>query len=186
MKYLIVGLGNIGAEYHRTRHNIGFDVCDELARRYEAEWKVDTLGSLARFRHRGKTFVLLKPSTYMNRSGKATHYWLEKERLDKGRLLVVVDDLALEFGVLRLRGKGSPGTHNGLKDIDQVTGGGNYARLRVGIGNDFPKGRQVDFVLGRWTADEEAALGPVLAKAADASLSWAIHGLSNTMNNFNG
>ena len=186
MKYLLVGLGNIGAEYHRTRHNIGFDVLDALAERHGAEWKTETLGAVARLKHRGRVFVLLKPSTYMNRSGKAARYWLEKERLDKGRLLVIVDDLALGFGVLRLRGKGSPGTHNGLKDIDAVTGGGNYARLRIGIGSDFPAGRQVDFVLGRWDADEAAALPEVLAKAADAALSWGAIGLAHTMNKFNG
>ena len=186
MKTLIVGLGNIGAEYAQTRHNVGFDVLDELASRFETTWTVSTLGSLARIKHRGRTLVLLKPSTFMNRSGKATRYWLEKEKLDKERLLVIVDDLALDFGVLRLRGKGSPGSHNGLKDIDQQTGGGNYARLRVGIGNEFPQGRQVDFVLGKWDEQEQAALPAVLAKAADATLSWATIGLSHTMNKFNG
>jgi len=186
MKYLVVGLGNVGAEYACTRHNVGFDVVDEIATRSNATWKVDTLGSIAKVKHRGRTYVLLKPSTLMNRSGKATHYWLDKEKIPKERLLVVVDDLALDFGVLRLRGKGSPGSHNGLKDIDQVTGGGNYARLRVGIGNNFPKGRQVDFVLGKWDATEQAELPPVLAKAADACLSWGAIGVAHTMNEFNG
>ena len=186
MKYLVVGLGNIGAEYAGTRHNVGFDVVDAIARRSEATWSTETLGAVARVKHRGRTLVLLKPSTYMNRSGKATRYWLDKEKLAKDKLLVVVDDLALDFGVLRLRGKGSPGTHNGLKDIDQVTGGGNYARLRVGIGSDYAKGRQIDFVLGRWDADEAGALPEVLAKAADATLSWAAIGLAHTMNTYNG
>ena len=186
MKYLIAGLGNVGPDYAGTRHNIGFDVCDVLAERHGGEWKTETLGAVARVKLRGRTLVLLKPSTYMNRSGKAVRYWLEKERLAKERLLAVVDDLALGFGVLRMRGKGSPGTHNGLKDIDDVTGGGDYARLRVGIGDDFPRGRQVDFVLGRWSADELASLPEVLAKAADACEAFATIGLIRAMNAHNG
>lgn len=186
MKYLIVGLGNIGAEYMYTRHNVGFEVLDHLAAKHKATWKTETLGDVARIKHRGRTYVMLKPSTFMNRSGKATRYWLEKEKLDKERLLVVVDDLALDFGVLRLRGKGSPGTHNGLKDIDEMTGGGNYTRLRFGIGADFPKGRQVDFVLGRWSDEESSNLPPVLAKAGEACLAFGAIGLSQTMNKYNG
>ena len=186
MKYLIAGLGNIGADYAGTRHNIGFEVCDLLALRHGGEWATETLGSVARVKLRGRTLVLLKPSTYMNRSGKAVRYWLEKERLAKERLLAVVDDLALDFGTLRMRGKGSPGTHNGLKDIDAVTGGGDYARLRVGIGADFPRGRQVDFVLGQWTEDEFERLPEVLAKAADACEAFATIGLNRAMNAHNG
>ncbi len=186
MKYLIVGLGNIGPEYMYTRHNVGFEVLDHLAAKHNVEWKTETLGDVTRIKHRGRTYVLLKPSTFMNRSGKATRYWLEKEKLAKERLLVIVDDLALDFGVLRLRGKGSPGTHNGLKDIDQMTGGGNYARLRVGIGADFPKGRQVDFVLGRWSEEESKNLPPVLAKASEACLAFGAIGLNQTMNKYNG
>lgn len=186
MKYLLVGLGNIGPEYMYTRHNVGFEVLDHLAAKHEATWKTETLGDIARIKHRGRTYVMLKPSTFMNRSGKATRYWLEKEKLTKERLLVVVDDLAIDFGVLRLRGKGSPGSHNGLKDIDQVTGGGNYARLRFGIGADFPKGRQVDFVLGRWSEEETSKLPPVLAKAGEACLAFGTIGLAQTMNKFNG
>ena len=186
MKYLIVGLGNIGAEYHGTRHNVGFDVVDHLAAKHEATWKTETLGDVARFRAKGRTFVLLKPSTYMNRSGKATRYWLEKEKLDKDRLLVIVDDLAIDFGMLRMRAKGSPGSHNGLKDIDQVCGGGNYARLRIGIGADFAKGRQVDFVLGKWSDDELGRLPEVLAKAAEATVAFGTIGLARTMNQFTG
>ena len=185
MKYLLVGLGNIGTEYVHTRHNVGFDVVDELAKKYDGVWKTETLGDVARIKHKGRTFVLLKPSTYMNRSGKATNYWLEKEKLSKEQLLVIVDDLALDFGTIRMRGKGSPGGHNGLKDIDQVTGGNNYARLRIGIGSEFSKGRQVDYVLGKWTSEESSALPEVLAKAADACLSWGTIGLSLTMNSFN-
>lgn len=186
MKYLIAGLGNVGADYSGTRHNIGFEVCDALAQRHGSEWSTETLGAVARVKTRGRTLVLLKPSTFMNRSGKAVRYWLEKENLAKERLLAIVDDLALDFGVLRMRGKGSPGTHNGLKDIDAMTGGGDYARLRIGIGDDFPRGRQVDYVLGAWTDDEATALPEVLAKAADACEAFATIGLSRAMNAHNG
>ncbi len=186
MKYLLAGLGNIGAEYAHTRHNIGFDTLDALVARLGGAWKAERLGEVARVKHKGRTYVCLKPSTYMNRSGKAVHYWLEQERLTKEALLVIVDDLALDFGVLRLRGKGSPGTHNGLRDIDAVTGGGDYARLRVGIGSDFAPGRQIDFVLGRWTEAEAKTLPEVLAKAADASLAFGALGLNHAMNQFNG
>lgn len=185
MKYLIVGLGNIGAKYENTRHNIGFEVVDTLAREFEAEWKTETLGDVASFRHRGRTFVLLKPSTYMNRSGKAVRYWMQKEKVDKNRLLVVVDDFNLPFGKLRLRGKGSDGGHNGLKDIDQVTGGNNYARLRLGIGNEFNKGRQVDYVLGEWSVEEADQLPEILEKAAGAAKAFGAIGLQNAMNQFN-
>lgn len=185
MKYLIVGLGNIGAEYDQTRHNIGFDVCDALAKEAGEQWKTETLGSIAKVKHKGRTFILLKPSTYMNRSGKATRYWMEKEKIPKDRILVLVDDLALDFGRLRLRKKGSPGTHNGLKDIDAMTGGGNYARLRIGIGNDFPKGRQVDFVLGKWTPEEQEKIPEICKKAGDATFAFGTIGVDRAMNTFN-
>ena len=186
MKYLLVGLGNIGDEYARTRHNVGFEVVDAIAERLGGSWKADKLGQVARVKHRGRTYVLLKPGTYMNRSGQAVRYWLQEEQLGKPELLVVVDDLALPFGTLRMRGKGSPGTHNGLRDIDALNGGGDYARLRVGIGDDFPQGRQVDFVLGRWSAAEAAALPEVLAKAADAALAFGAIGLQHAMTQYNG
>ncbi|RMF02370.1 MAG: aminoacyl-tRNA hydrolase [Bacteroidetes bacterium] len=185
MKYLIAGLGNIGSEYAGTRHNVGFEVVDELAKRQGAEWHTDNLGQVARFRHRGRTYVLLKPSTYMNRSGKAVRYWLQKENIPKENLLVVVDDLNLDFGQQRLRGKGSDGGHNGLKDIDQMTGGNNYARLRFGIGDNFTKGRQVDYVLGKWSEEELRELPELLRHAADACLSFGAIGLQHTMNQFN-
>lgn len=186
MKYLLVGLGNIGDEYAHTRHNIGFDVVDEIVRRLDGTWKSERFGQVARVKHKSRTFVLLKPNTYMNRSGQAVRYWLQEEQLAKDALLAIVDDLALDFGVIRLRGKGSPGTHNGLKDIDAVTGGGDYARLRVGIGNDFAPGRQVDFVLGKWSSTESASLPEVLAKAGDAALAFGAVGLAHAMNQFNG
>jgi peptidyl-tRNA hydrolase, PTH1 family len=185
MKYLIAGLGNIGAEYENTRHNIGFLVLDELAKAGGATWKTDQLGDVAEVKHRGRTLVLLKPSTYMNRSGKAIRYWLQKEKIDKERLLVVLDDLNLPFGLQRLRGKGSDGGHNGLKDIDQVTGGNNYARLRVGIGSDFHRGQQVNYVMGKWSAEEERELDTILSTSRDIVKSFAAIGLDHTMNNYN-
>jgi peptidyl-tRNA hydrolase, PTH1 family len=185
LKYLIVGLGNIGAEYEDTRHNIGFDVVDALAAEFSAPWKTEHLGQVANLRHKGRVFVLLKPSTYMNRSGKAVRYWLQQEKIEKSHLLVILDDLNLPLGKLRLRGKGSDGGHNGLKDIDQLTGGNNYARLRLGIGNDFPKGRQADYVLSEWTAEERAALPELLKKAAEAAKAFGTIGLQHAMNQFN-
>lgn len=182
MKYLIVGLGNIGARYENTRHNIGFDAVDRLAREFEAEWKTDSLGDVSSFRHKGRTFFLLKPSTYMNRSGKAVRYWLQKLKVEKENLLVIVDDIALPFGKLRLRGKGSAGGHNGLKDIEQILGGADYARLRIGIGDDFPRGRQVDFVLGEWSDEERNHLPEVLKKAGEAVKNFATIGLQHAMN----
>lgn len=186
MKYLIVGLGNVGAKYENTRHNIGFEVVDTLAREFELEWKTDTLGDVATFRHKGRTFVLLKPSTFMNRSGKAVRYWLQKEKVDKSRLLVIVDDFNLGLGKFRLRGKGSDGGHNGLKDIDQMTGGNDYARLRLGIGNEFSRGKQVDYVLGEWSAEEAGQLPEILKKAAEAAKAFGTVGLQYAMNQFNG
>ncbi len=185
MKYLIVGLGNIGAKYENTRHNIGFDVVDKLAREFSAEWSAGQLGDVASFRHKSRTFVLLKPSTYMNRSGKAVRYWLQKEKIDKNRLLAIVDDLNLPLGKIRLRPKGSDGGHNGLKDISQVTGGNDYARLRIGIGDEFSTGRQVDYVLGEWTAAEKEQLPEIIEKAGEAALAFGTIGIQHTMNQYN-
>ncbi|MEM9824660.1 MAG: aminoacyl-tRNA hydrolase [Bacteroidota bacterium] len=185
MKYLIVGLGNMGADYDQTRHNIGFEVVDALAKSFDTSFEDDHLGDLAEFRFKGRTFVLLKPSTYMNRSGKAIRYWLQKKKINKENLLVVLDDKNLPFGSQRLRGKGSDGGHNGLKDIDQMLGGNKYARLRVGIGNDFPKGRQVDFVLGKWTDEEYEKLPKIIEQAGATIKSFASIGLARSMNQFN-
>ncbi len=185
MKYLIAGLGNMGAEYDHTRHNIGFEVVDALAAQFEVSFKNDTLGDLARFRHRGRTFVLLKPSTFMNRSGKAVRYWLQKEKIDADRLLVIIDDLNIPFGQVRLRGKGSDGGHNGLKDIDQQLGSNNYARLRIGIGNDFSRGRQVDYVLGKWSDEENRVLPAIMDHDKETHLDFATIGLQNAMNQYN-
>lgn len=186
MKYLIAGLGNIGAKYDNTRHNIGFDVVDALAEKHGGEWATEKLGDVATIKQRGRTFVLLKPSTYMNRSGKAVHYWMQKEKIDKNRLLVVIDDLNLDFGKIRLRGKGSDGGHNGLKDIDQVTGGNNYARLRIGIGNDYHQGQQVDYVLGEWSSEQQAELPNIIKRAAEGCIAFGTIGLQHAMSQYNG
>ncbi|MBX2930229.1 MAG: aminoacyl-tRNA hydrolase [Saprospiraceae bacterium] len=185
MKYLIVGLGNIGSEYAGTRHNIGFMVVDALAQAAEASWKTETLGDVARIKHKGRTFVLLKPSTYMNRSGKSVRYWLQKEKIEQSNLLVILDDLNLPFGKQRLRGQGSDGGHNGLKDIDALLGNNNYARLRLGIGAEFPKGRQADFVLSEWSSEEQEQLPDILKYAADTVKSFGTLGLGQTMTLFN-
>ncbi len=185
MKYLIAGLGNIGAEYENTRHNVGFQVLDTLAKAADISFKSDHLGAIATLKHKGRTLILLKPSTYMNRSGKSVRYWLQKENIPKENLLVVLDDLNLPFGKQRLRPQGSDGGHNGLKDIDEITGGNDYARLRIGIGSDFSKGKQVDFVLGEWRADEAEELKTVLEYAANTIKSFAAIGLQLTMTQFN-
>lgn len=182
MKYLIAGLGNIGAKYAGTRHNAGFEVVDALTREFNAEWSTEKLGDVAEFRHKGRTFVLLKPSTYMNLSGKSVRYWMHQTKVPQDKLLVIVDDISLPFGKLRLRGKGSDGGHNGLRDINQVLGNSKYARLRFGIGDDFPPGRQVDYVLGQWSSEEQDALPPLLDQAAEAVKLFATLGLARTMN----
>jgi PTH1 family peptidyl-tRNA hydrolase len=185
MKFLIVGLGNIGAEYVNTRHNIGFLAVDKLAGQLSANWRTDQLGDVAEGKWKGRTLVLLKPSTYMNRSGKAVRFWLQKEKIPKENMLVILDDLNLPFGKMRLRGKGSDGGHNGLKDIDQLTGGNNYARLRLGIGREFVPGSQVNYVLGEWDRQENELLSDLLIQAAEAAKSFAAIGLPLTMNQFN-
>jgi len=185
MKYLIVGLGNMGGEYDNTRHNIGFDVVDYLAEWGETTFKNDTLGDVAEIKHKGRTLVLLKPSTFMNRSGKAVNYWGQKKKIIPANLLVIVDDMNLKFGQLKLKAKGSDGGHNGLKDITQVLGTSAYTRLRVGIGNDFHKGQQVDFVLGKWNEKEKKDLPAIIKNSAEAVKSYATIGLGHTMNQFN-
>lgn len=181
MKYLIAGLGNPGPKYADTRHNVGFRVVEQLT----GDWQSGTHGDIARIKHRGKQITLLRPNTYMNLSGKAVRYWLRAENVPKENLLVVMDDLHLDFGRLRLRGKGSDAGHNGLKDIDRLTGGNDYARLRVGIGSDFHPGQQADYVLSEWSADERIDLPELLKTASDACLSFCGHGLANTMSAFN-
>ena len=185
MKYLIVGLGNMGAEYDGTRHNVGFEVVEHLAKDASATFKNDNLGDLATIKHKGRTLILLKPSTYMNLSGKAVRYWMQKEKIKQENLLIVVDELQLPLTKIRLRGKGSDGGHNGLKHINQTLGSNNYARLRIGIGREFQKGRQVDYVLGKWTSEELEQLPATIKKAAEAVKSFASIGLKYTMDQYN-
>lgn len=182
MKYLIAGLGNIGAEYKETRHNIGFKVVEKWAAENGIPFESKRYGSVAEVRFKGRTFVLLKPSTYMNLSGKAVKYWMDKENIPVENMLAVVDDIALPFGTIRMRLKGSDGGHNGLKDIAHVLGHGNYARLRFGIGGDFPKGFQVDYVLGEWSSDEQKELPFLIDEAVDAIKAFATVGPERAMN----
>ena len=185
MKYLIAGLGNIVSEYSNTRHNIGFIVLDALSKASNISFNDARYGSVAEVKHKGRTFILLKPSTYMNLSGKAISYWLQKEKIPVENLLVIVDDIALPLGSLRLRSFGSDGGHNGLKSIDSVLGNQNYSRLRFGIGGDFPKGYQVDHVLGEWSDDELKMLPEPIKKVSDIVFSFGTIGVERTMNFFN-
>lgn len=185
MSFLIAGLGNIGDEYAGTRHNIGFDVVDKLAENAGSAFSLDRHAHVATYRSRGKNIYLIKPTTYMNLSGKAVRYWLTELKIPQQNLLVVLDDLAIAFGTIRLRGKGSDGGHNGLKDIDASLGNGNYARLRFGIGNNYPKGAQVHFVLGKWNEEEKKMLPELLQKSADAANAFMFEGLERAMSKYN-
>jgi peptidyl-tRNA hydrolase, PTH1 family len=185
MKYLVAGLGNIGAEYELTRHNIGFLILDQLADQQKVNFTTDRLAEKAEFKFKGRSIHLIKPTTYMNLSGKAIAYWLQDLKIPKENLLVLVDDLALPFGSLRLRTKGSSAGHNGLKNIEQVLGGQDYSRLRFGIGNDFGKGQQVDFVLSNFDKAEFEKLPEVINKANEMVLSFCTIGPERTMNVFN-
>ena len=184
-KYLIVGLGNIGAEYDRTRHNAGFLVADALAADLGIAFSADRFGAVARGRVKNKLVVILKPDTYMNLSGNAVRHWMKAEDISPKNLLVIVDDLALPFGTLRLKGQGSAGGHNGLKNIEALLGTSGYARLRFGIGNDFPRGGQIDFVLERFTPDEESHFPELLKTGVETVKSFMLAGLERTMNAFN-
>ncbi len=185
-KFLIAGLGNIGPKYENTRHNIGFKVLDYIAKHEDLSWETVKLGDITTLKKKGRTFIMLKPSTYMNLSGKAVKYWMEKENIPVENLLVVTDDLNLDFGTFRIKTQGSSGGHNGLKDIQATLGNGKYPRFRFGISDAFSKGRQVDYVLGEWTAEEESVLIERLEKAKQAVESYGLAGASNTMNAFNG
>jgi len=185
-KYLIVGLGNIGEKYAATRLNIGFRILDEIAAKEAVSFESEKLGAIATFRFKGRTFILLKPSTYMNLSGKAVKYWLTKENIPIENLLVICDDLNLPFGAIRLKAKGSDGGHNGLKDITAVLQTQEYVRFRFGVGSEFSKGRQVDFVLGEWDKNELKSLPDRLDRSAELIKSFGTAGLNNTMNTFNG
>jgi PTH1 family peptidyl-tRNA hydrolase len=185
LKYLIAGLGNIGDEYAYTRHNIGFEILDTLAGVSNICFQENRYGKVAEYRFKGRTFILLKPSTYMNLSGKAVNYWLQKENIPQENLLVILDDLALPLGKIRLRSKGSDGGHNGLKNITEILSNENYARLRFGIGAEFSKGRQVDFVLSRWSKEEEAILKERIPLALDIIKGFGTMGVAQTMNLYN-
>ena len=185
-KFLIVGLGNIGPKYEHTRHNIGFKVVDAFAKAQQVSFETEKLGDIAKTKIKGKTVVLLKPNTFMNLSGKAIRYWLQQEKIPVENLLVITDDLNLEFGTIRVKTKGSDGGHNGLKDTQAQLNTTKYNRFRFGISDSFSKGRQVEYVLGEWTATEETALPERLDIACEIITSFAAAGITNTMNNYNG
>jgi peptidyl-tRNA hydrolase, PTH1 family len=185
MKYLVAGLGNIGPEYELTRHNIGFLVLDQLADQQQVTFSLDRHAEKAEFRFKGKTVHLIKPTTYMNLSGKAIAYWLQELKIPKENLLVILDDLALPFGSLRLRTKGSSAGHNGLKNIELLLGGQDYSRLRFGIGSEFGKGQQVDYVLSNFSQDEFTKLPEIMKKANEMVLSFCTIGAARTMSQYN-
>jgi len=185
-KFLIVGLGNIGDKYTNTRHNIGFKILDYLAENNDLTFETVKLGDVATLKVKGRTLILLKPSTFMNLSGKAIKYWLEKEKIPLENMLVITDDLNLPFGSLRLKTKGSDGGHNGLKDTQDKLQTSKYNRFRFGISDEFSKGRQIDYVLGEWTDDENTQLKERLKISAELVKSFALAGVNNTMNQFNG
>ena len=185
MKFLIVGLGNPGSEYEHTRHNIGFKVLDALKNASNTCFKTDRYGQIAHIRLKNKQLILLKPNTFMNLSGNAINYWMQKEKISLDRLLVVTDDLSLSTGKLRLKGKGSDGGHNGLKSVQQALNTTNYNRLRFGIGNDFYPGKQVEYVLGKWSKIESDIISQKLHIASDCVASFCLQGLSITMNLYN-
>lgn len=184
-KYLIAGLGNVGAEYEGTRHNAGFMVVDALAKEAEAKWSLERHAYRTEVRHKGRVLVLIKPTTYMNLSGKAVRHWLQAEKVELQNLMVVVDDLALDPGVIRIKKQGAAGGHNGLADIEVCLGTQNYNRLRMGVGQEFGRGQQVDYVLGRFTDEQAAALEPAIKTACDAVRCFVTQGIDRTMNLYN-
>jgi len=184
-KFLIVGLGNIGTEYIHTRHNAGFDVVEAFAIKHGSFFKSDRLADVAEVKWKGHTFICIKPTTYMNLSGKAVKYWMDKEKISLENILVIVDDLALPIEKLRVRGNGSDAGHNGLKDIQLMLGTDKYPRLKFGIGNNFPKGMQAEFVLGRWFPEEKPTIQKKIEKSVDIIESFAAIGLARTMNQYN-
>ena len=186
MKFLVAGLGNIGAEYSNTRHNIGFDVLDQWVASYGAEWETGRHAFVARFKFRGKQIVCIKPTTYMNLSGKAVKHWISSESISPKNVLIITDDISIDLGKLRIRGKGSPGGHNGLKDIEAQLGTDSYDRIRFGAGNDYTKGRQVEFVLGQWGESEAIEVALQKDRTCLAIEAWIIKGLNGAMNEFSG
>lgn len=186
MKYLIIGLGNKGEEYAETRHNVGFKIADKIVEKLDTSFNSSNFGWLAEGKYKGRKVLVLKPDTYMNLSGNAVKFWMQKENIPLENVLVVTDDLALPFGTIRIKMKGGAGGHNGLKNIEEVLKTGNYTRLRFGISAEFKDGQQVDYVLGKWSEEEEDKLSERLQKSADACLSFVFAGVGNTMTAFNG
>lgn len=185
-KFLIIGLGNIGEKYAQTRHNVGFHILDHLSHEEEFTFTDAKLGAIGTFKHKGRAVLCLKPSTYMNLSGKAVSYWKNKENIPLENILVITDDINLPFGSLRLKAKGSDGGHNGLKHVQQVLNTTQYHRFRFGVGADFSKGRQVDYVLGDWGEEEQQALPERMKRSTELIRSFVFAGAKNTMNQFNG
>ena len=185
MKYLIVGLGNIGIEYANTRHNIGFVVADALSNDLKGSFSVERLASYSKVKHKGRTLVIIKPTTYMNLSGKAVKYWMDKEKIPIERILVVLDDIALPLGALRMKARGGDAGHNGLTDIILKLDTDVFPRLRIGIGNDFPRGYQADYVLSQWSRSEEKLMIPRVEMAVDAIKSFVTLGIDRTMTAYN-
>lgn len=185
-KFLIVGLGNIGAEYVNTRHNIGFKILDYFAKKENIPFQTAKLGDIAEFKIKGRTILLLKPNTYMNLSGKAVKYWMEKEKIEKENILIITDDLNISFGTIRIKTKGSDGGHNGLKNIQLLLNSTEYPRFRFGISDEFKKGKQIDYVLGEWNDVEKTKLLERLEMGTAIISSFALAGLNTTMNEFNG
>lgn len=182
MKFLIVGLGNIGSEYAHTRHNIGFDVVDALVHKHKGAFVTERHADYAEVSYKGKQLHIIKPNTYMNLSGKAVRFWMQQLKIEASQMMVVVDDLAIDFGKVRIRGNGSDAGHNGLKSINELLGSQQYPRLRFGIGNNFPKGRQVEYVLGHFTAAEQSRLPELINHSVEAIEAFAGMGLERTMN----
>lgn len=186
MKYLIAGLGNIGSEYEHTRHNVGFDIADALVAKHQGTFSSERYASIANIKVKNKQLLVIKPTTYMNLSGNALRYWMQKEGIEAPQVMVVVDELALPFGAIRIKGSGSDGGHNGLKNIQEVLQSQNYPRLRFGIGNQFAKGKQVNHVLGKWDAEELKSLKERIDWAVNATETFCLAGLNIAMNQFNG
>lgn len=185
VKFLVIGLGNPGPEYAETRHNIGFQVLDTLASEFNATFSPARYGDIAEFRHKGRTFMLLKPSTFMNQSGKAVRYWMDQEKIKVEGILVITDDLALPFGAIRIKPRGGAGGHNGLSSIIELIGTEEFPRLRFGIGSDFSRGRQSEYVLGPWNAEERKTLDARIELARKAVLQFGLLGIDQAMNGFN-
>ncbi|MEM8510318.1 MAG: aminoacyl-tRNA hydrolase [Bacteroidota bacterium] len=185
-KFLVVGLGNIGEKYTHTRHNVGFRVLEQLSLEESFVFEDAKLGAIGSFKHKGRSVLCLKPSTFMNLSGKAVNYWIQKEQIPVENILIITDDINLPFGSLRLKAKGSDGGHNGLKDIQRVLNTTSYHRFRFGVGSDFSKGRQIDYVLGKWNSEEEGALPERMKRSTALIRSFVFAGAKNTMNQFNG